>query len=92
MSKFKYPIKNIKERAKIPIFIENKGWKSAHVNADLSFDTKTHWICYHETEESCWIPCKAFNKRVGYSEEQINQLLHKVKKNEKKKKKKKKNR
>ena len=31
----------------------------------------------HHTEKSCWVCCKAFNKRVGYSKEDVKALIKK---------------
>jgi hypothetical protein len=74
MKKFKYPkvVKTYVE-IKIPVKQENGEWRSALLHKDGS--TTVQSFAAHETAQSCWVCCDAHNKRLGFSDEEVQQIL-----------------
>lgn len=72
--KLKYPkkFKSIKTELKFPRFIDDRWW-GVLLRNDGSF-IKSGFVGHH-TESSCWICCKAHNKRVGYSAKKVIEIL-----------------
>ena len=72
----KYPKKHrgIKEPIKMPIKL-GVYWYPCLLFKDKSFIRKS--IAYYENEDSCWIPCKARNKRIGYSKKDVSKIIKK---------------
>lgn len=95
MKKDKYPIKfkGDKVRLKLPVYSKKKGfWMCAYLNKDGT--TEYQGFAGHDTEESCWVCCRAHNKRVGYDPKAVKKFIktyYEVKKEEKIKKEKKAN-
>lgn len=70
----KYPFLLKEERIKIPVLREkDSAWVGAFLNEDGT--TEINAFAGHHTPESCWVVCRAYNGRVGYSEEQVEKIL-----------------
>ena len=80
MPKVKYPKTYKKEKDYIKIPILSNGKFSSFIlfkNGEL----KKESFAEHHTKESCWICCRAYNNRIGYSEKEVSKIIKKYFKN-----------
>jgi phosphosulfolactate phosphohydrolase-like enzyme len=73
----KYPQVIKEERLKVPSYRDkDETFIGSYLNADGTIEE--NGFAGHHTEESCWIVCKAYNKRVGYSDEKTKEIIKKL--------------
>tara|TARA_B100000953_G_scaffold300250_1_gene304413 strand:+ start:7920 stop:8294 length:375 start_codon:yes stop_codon:yes gene_type:complete len=68
----KYPVDN--NLAKIPKMNDEGKFQIYEITADFKYGERKG-LADHHTFESCWICCRAYNNRVGYSDKEILKII-----------------
>lgn len=61
----------------IPHRVQSGNFKVSEIDENGK-TLKVNGFAEHETEDSCWVCCRAHNRRVGYSDKKVKKFLRQI--------------